>query len=740
MEVLTMILGLIKDTVFKKIENIILGIFAIIPQVIYFLYTSVASLLDVCQMLIRKLAGLDVYYVANSTTGQYTEKQGDILKEFIEGILGINKQYSALSTVFWALVIFAVIVLVIATILAIIKAQYNYDSEKSSPMKIIGNSLKSLATIAITPLIVLFGVYLNGVVLSALDSITSPSQNTTISQVYENDAISNIKTGRKSGNSNEVYYASYDMYGFAEWTNATTVSGMLFEIMASSSNRVRLKDYSALTTAANNKWESCNIFYSTTDDINIRTEEVATQIDYAFKNCLRLNNPVKVKYDKTKSEATEVIASTLAYGPSAAFAAGLIKVEYFSKFNVGLVWYYYNLWSVNYLLGFAGVIVCIVLLSNIVFGLMKRLIICIALFLINAPVIALSPLDGGNGFNTWKKSMVSYIISAYGAIIGMNLFFLILPVLQSISFFNIKFLDKLFNLLIVIAGFTMIKKFTALISSFIGATNLNDEGASTKKGVGQIATQGAQKTLAAANLGVKLGAYAMTGGVFGGAISKIHSHRVGRKSLEKDGVMLSLMSRKDREKMIKERAQQIKQNKKTARQAKMAKLGGGVINKLNAAAGTTLGRAALTYTGISPGPIFERRETETLPDGTTRTMTAKESRRAKGAKRLQAAKERVIDLNGMVFNIVGDTTNLSAAYKNLKENGVIDEGKLVLQGAYQAAGGTISSKSKLNTEKQKEENKKKSEKEYRENLERQATQSALAANEVFKITEEIKRR
>ena len=156
MEVLTMILGLIKDTVFKKIENIILGIFAIIPQVIYFLYTSVASLLDVCQMLIRKLAGLDVYYVANSTTGQYTEKQRDILKEFIEGILGINKQYSALSTVFWALVIFAVIVLVIATILAIIKAQYNYDSEKSSPMKIIGNSLKSLATIAITPLIASF--------------------------------------------------------------------------------------------------------------------------------------------------------------------------------------------------------------------------------------------------------------------------------------------------------------------------------------------------------------------------------------------------------------------------------------------------------------------------------------------------------------------------------------------------------------------------------------------------------
>ena len=96
--------------IWTKLGDIVAGFFAIIPQALYFLYASVASLLDMFQYVFRKLAGLDVYYVDG------TEQSGDMVVGLIEGLLGINQQYSALSTVFWSMIIFGVIVLFLMTI------------------------------------------------------------------------------------------------------------------------------------------------------------------------------------------------------------------------------------------------------------------------------------------------------------------------------------------------------------------------------------------------------------------------------------------------------------------------------------------------------------------------------------------------------------------------------------------------------------------------------------------------
>ena len=145
--------GLMLESIFQgwfdKIVDFIVGFFAFIPQLIYFLYASIASFLDLLQYLVRKLAGLDVYYVDGQA------QSGDLIVSFIKGIVGIDKSptYSAVSTVFWSLVIFGVILLFVTTIVAIIKAHYNYDSNKSSPMRILFASIKSLATMAIVNII-----------------------------------------------------------------------------------------------------------------------------------------------------------------------------------------------------------------------------------------------------------------------------------------------------------------------------------------------------------------------------------------------------------------------------------------------------------------------------------------------------------------------------------------------------------------------------------------------------------
>ena len=112
----SMLLGL-----FDWIGDFFKSLFDLIPKIMYLLYASMACVLDVLQLFFRKLAGLDVYYIDGEAV------QGDIVTNFITGILGIkdgrqNMSYSALSTVFWSMIVFGIIICFASTIIAIIKS------------------------------------------------------------------------------------------------------------------------------------------------------------------------------------------------------------------------------------------------------------------------------------------------------------------------------------------------------------------------------------------------------------------------------------------------------------------------------------------------------------------------------------------------------------------------------------------------------------------------------------------
>ena len=160
------------------IADFFTGIFALIPQFIYFFYTCIASLLDLFQFLIRKFAGLDSYYVGDVAT------EGDVMSNLINGILGINGSYSTLSTIFWSLIIFGVIVLVLSVIISTIKGHYNYDEKKSSPKAVIGKAIKALVNFAIVPVAAVLGILLSNYLLQALDSITGSSSEGRMAEVF----------------------------------------------------------------------------------------------------------------------------------------------------------------------------------------------------------------------------------------------------------------------------------------------------------------------------------------------------------------------------------------------------------------------------------------------------------------------------------------------------------------------------------------------------------------------------
>lgn len=459
----------------------------------YFLYTALASCLDALQCLMRRLAGLDVYWQGGvAVTGE------DPVLGFIFGILGIGDNagaYSALSTVFWSLAIFGLIVLAVSTMIAIIKSHYNEDSKKTSPMTYVYTAFKSILTFAIVPFVVIVGFWLSQFMLSTLDNITSGVATSEAMQGIYGSEYSQYFKAKKNHQGKDIY-TSYDFFGFGEASNSSTFSGLIFRAAGYDANRVRSG------TFVDGKYDDFGIFGKMETPANqTYAEFVGYQVDYAFTNNLSLQ---QLKTGLGIYDATTVFITV----PSIdAFSIPTFFIGSFSKYNVGLVWYFYNLWKFNFMVGFAAIIVCFGLFTSIIIGLISRIIKSVALFLIYPAILGIAPMDEWNGFKSWRKEFTSQILMAYGSIIGMNIFFLIVPYLNQISFFNIGLLDYLVNIIIVVTGLVMVKQLISFMSGLIGGGDANAVGGDLKKDVGGTMVKAGMMTAGAANIALKAGKF-----------------------------------------------------------------------------------------------------------------------------------------------------------------------------------------------------------------------------------------
>lgn len=517
----SMLLGM-----FDWIGDFFKALFDLIPKVMYLLYASAACVLDVLQLFFRKLAGLDVYYVDGEPV------TGDLVTNFITGILGINSEgftYSALTTVFWSMVVFGVIMCFACTIVAIIKSHYSYNEKSAKgPMQYVYTAGKAIINMVAVPIIVVLGLFVSEAILTALDTITSTSSGDIVS-MYGQQNVTDYLVGAKTsadaslgGNSNAVTYINYDVFGFAgavqygpsktePITGITykdiakvgsknqTFSGSLFKVAAYNANRVRIGEYKTTSkvTGFKNSYGGSNgkkmlLFQKAGDD----PDKLADMIDTAFACRLQLNDWYWFDY------------------PDDDVAGNIVSMKYFtnfltlgttafSKFNVGAVWYYYDLWQFNFIVGFAGVIVCVSIFINIILGLMTRLFMCIGLFLVAPPLFGLAPLDEGKAAKSWRENFMKQVLMAYGAVLGMNIMFLILPYINQISFFNIGIADYFAQVLVIIVGLITIKAFISTFSGLVGGADANETGGKISEEVGSVVGKATNMTIGAAKLGTK---------------------------------------------------------------------------------------------------------------------------------------------------------------------------------------------------------------------------------------------
>lgn len=505
-----------------------------IPKLIFLLYTCVASAVDAMQLLVRRLCGLDLYI---NNAGEVVRDQ-DPLTEFINGILGIGDTsgaMQALNTTFWSLTIFALILLSLTTIVAIIKSHYNEDVGKTSPAKILYGAFKSILTFFIVPAAVVIGLQLSSLLLRTLDDITAGTTDAaTIDGIYGSNNRQRFAP-YTSGYEGDTFssYGGYDMFGIGQPATNSPISGQLFRAAAYNCNRFRTGGYTLDNINGDGPSMSMGGLFGQGPSYEAaadKMEYVAYQVDYAFINNLQLSSPYD--YNTLKTNANDTENGARIRHLEFAFDRSL---DSFSKYDVAFVWVYYDLWNFNFIVGFAGAISAFGIMISIIIGLMMRLIKSAAMFLIYPPLLGLAPMDDFKAFKSWSNEFIKQILSAFGAIVGLNLLFLILPYVQQISFFDIGLLDAIVNCVFLITGLIMAKDFISMVAGFVGGGDVFSTGDGAKGQVAKTMGTGIKAAVGAGAMVTKAGLLPATV-AFRGGKALFAKRRVKRLNEAKDAI------------------------------------------------------------------------------------------------------------------------------------------------------------------------------------------------------------
>ncbi len=125
------------------------------------------------------------------------------------------------------------------------------------------------------------------------------------------------------------------------------------------------------------------------------------------------------------------------------------KLDYYST---SVVDSYFDLSDLNYFIGFVGGIATLIMLIKPLLTFVERTVSLILLFVVAPLSVSTVPLDDGVRFKLWRDQVLNKFLTAYGALIALNLFALMLGVVNDIRFFQSNFLNGLAQLFFVIGG------------------------------------------------------------------------------------------------------------------------------------------------------------------------------------------------------------------------------------------------------------------------------------------------
>lgn len=418
--------------------NTIMASFWIAVYSIFF--SSTALLVDAIFILFKKMVGLSGYYYGGNTE----QIQGDIVISLIND--------PVVTAVFWRIFIVGLILLLLSTFVAVIKTEFS-DFEKTDKMKVdwqnnkmrvFGKSVKTLINMIVVPAAAIVGLIFGNALLRTLDQATS------------------------SGN--------------------TSISGRIFITCAANSNRIRETDgkgdyYFEFVKASYEEEGGMYIPGSGNDEGDLDYEQMASLVDDAFLNGYKAT----VGFALHKSDGhTQYLGWLSSYGDEE-------NKLVFNIYDAPMVFYYYNLKSFNFLVGFAVNLILVGIMGMSLIGVIKRLYEITIYFIISPAIVAITPLDDGAALGNWRKAFISSTLMAYSTVVTMNLYIILLGPLTKIKLFGVDdgltgdfgeagagIFNYLSQIFIIIAGAVFVKEVSKKIAEMIGSSDAIGAGEEAK--------------------------------------------------------------------------------------------------------------------------------------------------------------------------------------------------------------------------------------------------------------------
>ena len=482
------------DALFNILIKIVVSVISVVIWLIKTLFANVFlritisffKLLDFVQDLFRKLAGLGTIYdkagnklgeVAVAADGKSYDAGGDL-------VVYLFKQ-KVIQNALIGMVLLAVVLLFIATFIQMARVEYTEDGAKNSKWPIITSALKALSLFFIVPITCVFGVLLSNFVLKMVDGVTAGGNSVTVSGLI-------FKLG------------AYD-------ANVVPRSSKVISDENDNENKAVKWLQEQMNKKSKTKSTTANVVggrFSNSDDLKV----IGVSGDLTY-------NDLADAIDDIFASRSHVTGAGLEFDYAFDDVAKVGIGEEVSYLNYFLVMHYYYQTKMNFLYMWIAIFIALSSLFNASLGMIMRLYNLVVLFIISPPVAALMPLDGGNAYKNWRQKFIGSTISAYGTIVGLNLFFQIVPIVQSINLFdpnaspghelmniNNGFYNRLTQLLFVLVGCLMIKDISKMISSIIGAEDAMEAGAGMSKQVAENAAKIGKVAVAGAALAAGVGA------------------------------------------------------------------------------------------------------------------------------------------------------------------------------------------------------------------------------------------
>lgn len=151
--------------------------FEIFGNLIYDLASSILYIVDLIQLMFRKLCGMDTIWI------------GDAASEFVDPVMTVLTSDVVMQTLL-TLSIVAVAMVIIASIIQVIRTEFSTEGSKNTKGQIFGKAIKSLIYFALVPVCCIGGIMISNVLLRTIDNATKGDTQATMGAQIAVSALS----------------------------------------------------------------------------------------------------------------------------------------------------------------------------------------------------------------------------------------------------------------------------------------------------------------------------------------------------------------------------------------------------------------------------------------------------------------------------------------------------------------------------------------------------------------------